>query len=298
MPCILEKKMAVILPDLPALIPSQPKSSSNFSIIFEENLSEVELLNKITAIPQAHIVIWYIGSHGFKEEGIKFYKDKLQYLLNSSNTASCLLTDLTAWGAFHNPKNKITTFSRFVEQINAFNISKLKCISTSTIFQQMQNVKAPPSVQYFKNHIVNRKSFVEQSDHFKEVGAKIGKIFEENCPIFEGIYEQDAAKCYSVVQYVEGCMIVDQIVQMNIGSQSAVNIVFALPNDESKYYYDQDHHFIRDLEAILKLKFENELKTKNVNIHFLCFKYGDAPHCRPYNAGKKVVKNITKEMIA
>lgn len=273
------------------------ESSPALTISYKENLSEVELLSRIREIPNAQIIFWYIGAYGLKEDGVNFYKDKIGEILNYSNDASCWLLDFTAWGAFQNPKAKISSTHRCVDQINQFNLAKLKCISAATLFNEMQNIREEGLLTYFRNHVVSRASVGEASQQFKESGIKIGQIFDQNCPIFEQIYDTDCSKSYSIVQYVEGCFIINEIIKNIFDKQDTINLVFALPNDEAKYYQDSENNFIKDLEVFLKYNFGDRLNHKSIHVHFLNFRYGNEIYHRPYNSGKKVLKNITKDMV-
>lgn len=269
----------------------------HFNIYYVENLNTCEALQKIETIPNAQVLLWYIGCHGLKEEGVKFYKDKINTIINGKNNASCWLVDFTAWGSFTNLHTQITSMSKCAAQINKLNIAKIKCLSASKLFEEMKNIKHPELIEYFKTKVVIRKSLFNASENFKETMIKIGTIFNNNCCIFEQIYENDANKSYSLIQYIEGCFLINEIVRNNLNTQNEINIVFFLPNDEAKYYYDKENNFIKDVEMLIKTNWSEQLNNRIINIFFINFKYGDELYHRPYNSGKKIVKNITKEML-
>jgi hypothetical protein len=291
----MERKMVSILDpwSLKPEIEINDPLNSKFSVHFEEGLNETDLLEKIGKIANAQVVLWYIGAYGLKEEGVKFYKSKINQIINGPNQASCWLLDFSAWGAFSNPRVKLTSTHSCAEKINQFNMEKLKCISASTLFQEMEKINEIEKVNFFKEYVVSRKDLLDISQDFKESHIKIGEIFCKNCPIFENIYEKDTAKCYSVVQYVEGLMIIDHIIKNGIEKKEDINIVFALPNDEAKYYKDEKNNFIQDAEIVIKNTFGERIKDRNINIFFLNFRYGNKLEDRPYNSGKKTLKNLT-----
>jgi len=268
-----------------------------FNVSYLENLTDHELLHAIASIANPQVLLWYIGSHGLKADGVNFYKEKISSILTASNNASCFLLDLTAWAAFYNNDAKIGTSSRCADQINSFNISKLKCIKASEIFSQICTLKNPEIIHHFRDCVTARTFVRQKSSEARETGIKVGKIFDSNCQILERLFEQDAGKCYSVVQYVEGCFLARQIIESQLEGSGDINIVFSLPNDESKYYKDENNSFKTDVEILVKNTLNNFDSKRNVNIYFFTFNYGDALYKRPYNEGKKVLKTIKENMI-
>lgn len=262
------------------------------TVQFQEGLTHQELIERINHVANSHIFLWYIGSHGLKEAGVQFYKEKIKAILISPQTLSCNLVDFSSWGAFTNPRAKITAQHCCVEKINRFQIEKLKCIPASKIFQEIINTKQESINNYFKKRLVEMEWLFENSHSFKESTIKIRDIFNQNCPIFEGIYDLDANRCYSAVQYIEGCFLISEIVKNNLDQQHPINVVFALPNDEAKYYRGDSSSFEKDISFLLNEQFGERLDGREVTINFFNFEYGTETFHRPYNSGKKVLKNI------
>ncbi len=101
------------------------------------------------------------------------------------------------------------------------------------------------------------------------------------------------------MQYLEGLFLIDLLVKKQLGKQEEINIVFALPNDEAKYYQDEAESFRKDVEEFLRHQNGDIFSSGKIkiNIHFLNFPYGDESSHRPYNARTKNFKRIIKSDI-
>jgi len=199
---------------------------------------------------------------------------------------------MTAWGAFHNTKAKITASSKSADAINDFHLENLKCLKSSKIFGSIQHVSSNKVINYFKK-VVTRDFLLNASKPHKETGIKVAQVFKDNYPIIDPIKDLDYAKAYSVFQYLEGCFIINEIVSKKIEEQGDINVVFALPNDESKYYQDELNSFASDIQVLLQENFGSALLDKKVNVNFLCFNYSNETWHRPYNAGKEILKKVS-----
>ena len=77
---------------------------NNINICFH-NISDSEYINLISE-NDTNVYLWYIGSNGFKKDGIIYYRKMIHKLLQNTNIKMISLVDLTAWGAFFDSSKK------------------------------------------------------------------------------------------------------------------------------------------------------------------------------------------------
>jgi hypothetical protein len=253
------------------------------TIEYKEQLPLPQMTAEIAQMASPHVLLWYIGIYGLKKEGVRFYRDSIiDPIAKRQNNAHFWLVDLTAWGALRNPKITINTASSLVDKIEGFGIQNVKCIKSSETFEKMQEIKDLVVVDHFQKAL--QRGFVHKaSQEFPESQIQIKDLLE--CPIVSPCREVDASKCYSALQYLEGCLLIDRVVQECL-KEEKIEIVFALPNDELKYYRDETHAFQKDVEFFLNHKYGSKLR--DVKVTFYSFDYGDDVSHRPYNAPGKV----------
>lgn len=249
------------------------------SVEFSDVLAVEEVVEEICRLDRPQIVVWYIGAYGLRKAGVDFYREKLiQPVLEKKADATFWLVDLTAWGAFRDRRCSIYKESSCCVVIDHFSDPQVRCIRSARLFKKMQKLEA---LEYFKK--VLRRDFIHKlSQGFPERGICVREIFRNDCPVMEDWYDQDAGTAYSVFQYLEGCLVVNEILEQTKGE---AQIVFALPNDELKYYQDEAGSFQKDVAFL----------CGDVRIKFLAFQYGTEKKQRPYNTPGKVLKraNLT-----
>ncbi len=157
----------------------------------------------------------------------------------------------------------------------------------------MREISDPELVYYFRKAL--QQDFIRQpSNGFAQIGTRVREVVGANCAVIADWYDCDVSQAYSVLQYLEGCLIVEEILARVVcGRQSTdQQIVFVLPNDELKYYRDEHSSFQQDVEFLLAKRCE-ELNIRNLNlsIKFLSFRYGTQVEHRPYNAPGKVIRS-------
>ncbi len=261
---------------------------------FIEGLSIEQVSERISQLSNPQVIIWYIGCYGLRETSVQFYRDFLiAPILRQSAEAVFWLVDLTAWGAFKSPQCSIDKFNSCCNQIEQFPTKQIKCIKSSEIFKKMQELSEKNLVDYFREAL--HRDFISQtSKHFPKKNIRIKDFFPSNCPLISDWNNHDTNQVYSVFQYLEGCLLIDNILARHFANESAnyIEIVFALPNDEIKYYKDKKNSFQKDV-AFLISKRCADLNIQNVHldIKFLAFRYGIQPHQRPYNAPGKILKS-------
>lgn len=275
-------------------------STVDVSVSWKEDMSWEAICPAILAMKQPEVILWYMGAYGLKQGSIDYHKPHISRLIDSGTGCRVNLFDLAAWGAFLG-RGKLTASNRCVRMVNDLAIPWLRAIPSSHVFTAFgETAKASKVTSYIHDTVMKRSFIHRASTAFKDNGITIGKVFAENCPILEPIYEMDTSKAYSAIQYLEGMYLIEKLVRERLSEKGDINIVFALPNDESKYYRgdaDEADCFQKDLAAFLERSFPGALKDRKVNVHFLNFKYGEKPSDRPYNARTKVARQVTLNQI-
>jgi hypothetical protein len=269
------------------------QSFSHVNVEFLENLTINQVTQHITYLFCPHVIIWYIGCKGLRSNGVQFYRDYfIGPLISLHPEVTLWLMDLTAWGAFKTPQCKVHNFSSSCSSIDSLDKFGIKCIKSSKIFDKMQKLSSEEIINYFKFALA--RDFISKSSlQHANVNIRTGDIFGDQCPIINEYYNYDASKSYSILQYLEGCFLVEEIFLQQMANQkSDIEIVFALPNNELDYYRDENQSFQCDVQFLIeRICKENGLRDVKINIKFLGFKYGVALSDRPYNAPGKVLKN-------
>lgn len=260
---------------------------------FFEESSVAQVVTEITKLSNPQVVLWYIGPRGLKKTGVEFYRESLISPLFLSNpNATFWLIDLTAWSAFLSTQGSIQNRSSYCELIQKLSHPRIKCISADVVFKKMQAIKDLEIMHYFRDAL--KRSFIEKSSlNFPKRDILIGDIFHSNCTLMSDWYNYDVANVYSIFQYLEGCLLCEEIWTQEYHKQptKTVEIAFALPNDELKYYQDSEGSFQKDIKFLMNKRCEEEqIADITLNIKFFAFKYGSEPTHRPYNAPGTVLK--------
>lgn len=264
------------------------------SIEYGDTLPIDSVCSKIIRMDSPQILIWYIGVNGLKQNGSEFYKNFLfSPIVKAGNQPVFWMLDLTAWKALVTQKVHINKNSKIAEKINFLQSRHFNCIHSSGIFKRMKNLSDDSVVSHFKNSL--KKEFIwESSKHVPNSDISIGEAFENNCPIFSDWYHVDTNKFYSVLQYVEGFLLIEEIVLNAIKNKildKDLKIVFVIPNDEIKYYFDEDNSFEKDVIFFLSHYHGDRLKGMNIQVSMLSFTYGKEKHHRPYNSPGATLKS-------
>ncbi len=270
------------------------------NVAFKKNLTRTALINEIAKIDQPQVILWYMGAYGLREQAANYYRKDLKKILDLRNQAACVLYDLTAWRALKSSETKIEDFNLNADRINEIakvEQLRIKCFKSSDFFKWLKTEENAKICAYFKETVLKREFIFQKSKQFDEVNIKIGQVFENACPILENEYERDCSKEYSALQYVEGCYLVNRLLEESLSnSSSEVNLVFALPNNEADYYQDPLNSFAQDITVLLQEKLGNQVQKK-VNIMFYTFQFGKDSSNRPYNAGKANIDMINRSQL-
>lgn len=263
---------------------------SSVKVQFIDTGSTEEVVQKIGELVDPHVVLWYIGTYGLKKEAVSFYqKSIISPIIAENQNASFILVDLTAWGALRSANLRITQSSRHVKTINSLKDRHIECFASSEFFRKIQDIQCPKILNYFL--IALRRPFIRQSSlDAKTVGFTTRSVFSGNCSILKEYMDVDASRIYSILQYLEGLFLIEKILQ-NF-TKEIINIAFALPNDELKYYRDENDSFQEDLIVFLEARSLLLERPRQVNVYFYSYPYGVSFRCRPYNSPGKVLKNV------
>lgn len=261
------------------------------NVTFRESLTTEEVVLEINQLRNPQIIVWYIGCYGLRKVGVEFYKNFLiSPILSQNPNATFWLVDLTAWSAFKNISCSITKSHSCCNVIEKFCNRRIKCIRTSIIFKRIQEISEKKLCDYFTNALC-RDFILSASRKFPDRNILIKEIFSNNGPIVDRWKNDDVSKVYSVFQYLEGCLLVEEILLQESEKTSEIQIVFALPNDELKYYKDDADSFRKDIEFFLSSRCQSLKIDVALDIRFLSFKYGSDSMQRPYNAFGETIKN-------
>lgn len=255
---------------------------------FHENidLKSLESISFNNEFPQ--IILWYIGRNGLKNKTVEYYRDNIIHpILQNYPNGTFWLVDLVAWNGFKNKHTTIHNSSSYSKAINNLHDPRIKAISSSRIFQDMVKIDDPRIINTF-NHISRKKFIKDASALYPDTGIKTEELFVKK-PLFGDFYlKQDTSKSYSFFQFVEGCLIVQHVIESYLQGyklSSDIEIVFILPNDELKYYIDSSKSFRRSIDTILSSCYKD--RDFNLFVDFLSVPFGKSSDCRPYNVKDK-----------
>lgn len=263
------------------------------NVEFSEGGTTEEIVSKVSQLFNPHIVLWYVGSYGLKKEGAHFYRDSLiSPIFDCHPSAKFWLVDLTAWGAFKNPNCSISKSHSCCDLIEEFSDNRIRCIRTSEIFKKLINITDENIVDYF-NEALNRKFICQASKKLPPINITVKSVFQDGAPLVEQWQHYDTNHAYSIFQYLEGCLLIEEIfTQCMENGLKKIKIVFGLPNDELKYYQDELGSFQKDIQFLISNHFKKvNINDVNLDIQFFSFKYGSQIDHRPYNAPGQVLKS-------
>lgn len=259
------------------------------TVSYSSENSICDIISKINSSVNPHIIFWYIGTHGLKKSSILFHKQLIAPIYLNNFSATFWLYDLTAWAALKNPNLSISKISRHIPKISNIDINRIKCITSADIFNKMKKVTDQQIIKYLQGAL--SKNFIWQSslDAYQS-GVTIEDLFKSSCPVLAKYYKYDANRGYSMLQYLEGCLLVDEVINIvqHTSSQKDIQIFFVLPNDEVKYYKDKTDAFKKDIKFLINKLYGSKMAKVKVNINFLPFKYGKFVFQRPYHEPGRV----------
>lgn len=268
--------------------------SLGLTVTFHGNFEVNEAVTKVSHLDSPDIVIWYIGTSGLKESCARFYqREIIDPILTNSSRSIFWLVDLTAWSALKDKNSSISNYSSISEKINGFCDFRIKCFKSSDFFGRIECINNIDFISYFQRALSRNSLWINSKD-FKDNDIYVKDVFGSNCNLMSVFNDRMASKSYSMLQYLEGCFIIEEIVMENvlIRKKSDIQIVFLLPNDETKYYQCDSESFIKDIRFTLLNSLRDLFGKLKISVDFFSFNYGESSICRPYNSrGKNLRKN-------
>lgn len=223
------------------------------------------------------VVLWYGGERGLVEEGVRFYEP---ILTDPNRQAPLVLYDLGAWAAL---RGGIDTF-QFISQWAWRSYAN-------------QNAVALPSAYFFSDlRDLNDEtrdligSILQREDPYlasaeRPFGRDIRFFFtaSELGWLPERLLDSGSGRAYSALQYIEGLLLIRRFAlqSANLG-QTLLNLVFALPNDELRYYTPE--RFGADLIRLFMTDPVLNWVQMTLRVTFAAFRYGTQINDRPYMA--------------
>lgn len=265
--------------------------------IFSEPSSPNLIVKKLISIKgPVDIYCWYEGPYYLPKSGAQFMKNCIfEPLYKSKQDAKLCLYSLKAWSKENIADMKPS--EPLGKAINRINTAVVQCIYSSSFFQYCMEVSKESSLYAFiKEELPKKKWLFNLSEGRKPTGITVAKLFSDRTSLFDCIKNLDLALAYSPMQYVEGYYLIQESVKKGLlEGEKKIEIVFLLPNDESKYYVD----FTNDIETMLQLDFGKDLMGIEIRISFHFFKYGEVLTLRPYvDKAKNPSKVKAKEISA
>ena len=259
-----------------------------------------EICNFLTFAGSRNVVLWYIGCYGLKKSCVDFYRKTLILpLLSEGYLTKFWLVDLTAWYGLKDKRGSVLKDSQVCSDIEKMDSNLVEVIRSSKTFEKIKNFSHQPFVTILRASM--KLGFItNNSSPFCESGLSIKDVFGETSPLLQSFSDVDTSKCYSALQYVEGCFIVQTILENLFYNQAGsclrdINIQFVLPNEEYRYYFDLNSTFQKDVHhMVVCICRMLGIDSVSINIEFLAFPFGDNFLKRPYNGtkGDKSLKHL------
>ena len=264
--------------------------------MLDEPRSPEKIVHQLSSIDgPVDVYFWFEGSQCLPQSGAIFMKEQFfEPLYQLKPNAKLCLYSLKAW-SFEKTITTMPSSTSLGEAINRINTAAVECIYSSLFFQYCRQAAKIEGFYAFINDELPKKAWLFQlSNAQRKCGTTVGAFFDGQSSLFDCIKEMDLSSAYSLMQYVEGYYLIRESVRKGLEKrQQKIEIAFALPNDESKYYRDLP----QDIEQMLQLDFGKDLANIEINIRFQVFQYGESLASRPYiDKQRKAAKVKPKEI--
>lgn len=306
-----QMQMASPAVQIPSPAAQMPKERIRVQL-FSDPCPPAEVVQNLASIEgPVDVYCWYEGPKGLLKSCALFMQKSIfepLFYARKKDTKLCLYS-LKEWD-FSKNITMMSASNSVGEALNRINRAFVECIYSSAFFQYCAQV-APESAFYtYLNEELPKKEWLrELSAGQREKGIKVAAIFNNQSSLFDCIKDWDVSAAYSLIQYVEGYYLIQKSIRNGLlKGQSKIEIVFVLPNDEGKYYFDKEKKcvdFSKDIESMLQRdselqrEFGEALKVTEINVTFCFFKYGKGKSLkpRPYLEGPCKAPKIEGEEI-
>ncbi len=221
---------------------------------------------------------WYEGTRGLPASGATFMQNALfKPLYQRKKDVKVWLYSLCGWD-FSRSVSALSDSNKLGKRIDEINKHALECFYSASFFKFCAQIPTTSPLYAFVDEQLPKKQWLlELSVDQRKKGVTVAQFFDNQSSLFDCIKELDVAQAYSPIQYIEGYYLIREAVRkrMELG-EKAINVAFALPNDEEKYYRD----YPTDIGKMLQLDLRLEGVTLTLSFHF--FRYGENESARPY----------------
>jgi len=241
--------------------------------------SPSEVVSNIASIEgPVDVYLWYEGCRGLPVSGASFMQKSIfEPLYAQKKDAKLCLYSLRGWD-FNKTVQTIPT-SQLGERLNSINKTAIESFCCSSFFQFCASVSEGKLYSFVSKELPQKKWLYDLSENEPKKDKKVSRFFSNQSSLFDCIGDLDVNNAYSLMQYVEGYYLIREAVKTRLANgEKEIAIVFALPNDEGKYYKDLPS----EIEEMLSADFGDELKGLEIYIAFQFFKYGESLEARPY----------------
>lgn len=225
------------------------------------------------------IYCWYEGTEGLPASGASFYREKLfDPLLQKKSDLLLSLYSLQGWDFKKKPSE--LSESPIGQMINRTNLAAIRCLSATSFFQFCLSIPQNSDLsRWIIANLPKKKWLLNLSAHSKPLNQSVAQFFENCSTPFDPIKDLDINRAYSYLQYIEGYYLIREAVARALAqNRTSVQVVFVLPNNESKYYKDLP----KDLKPMLIADFGKSLDSLIIDVSFRSFHYGENSSRRPY----------------
>ena len=252
----------------------------DIDVTFRYNLKVPELVSCVKNMKKKSlVVVWYVGINGLKEDGVKYYQKMFKEILASNNDVNIMLYDISAWKALFDINYSIHNDNTILDDVKNMTSSKFLSHKSKNYFDWLLQNK--DNVEY----LLNEEKLYTASEKYQPSNIRFSDIKDFAELSSSAIYTLDTGKSYSCLQYIEMLYLVKEFV-----GKGYEEILFALPNNELKYYDIPGLDFVHNLKQILD-------KNSKITLTLCSFIFGKHSYHRPYNMGNRVLEKITKERL-
>ena len=226
---------------------------------------------------QGDMILWYGGERGLVPEGTEFYRPLLE---DPRRQAQLVLYDLFAWAALRGGLPDFQAIAGWAWR--SFADQNAQSLPSAYFFSDLRDLADP--MRAVVSEILERDEPYEASLGRPVERAIRGLLVDAELDWLPNrLLDASSGAAYSALQYVEALLLVRRLVLQaaSIGNTLA-HIMFALPNDELRYY--DRWVFGIDLLRLLNSDPVLSLATMTVQVTFAAFRYGQELGDRPYIA--------------
>ena len=202
----------------------------------------IELINSDPI--SAQLIFWYVGPHGFKLDGVKYYQKIFRSIL-STGTKNITLYDMSAWATLLDQPRSIDEINTCVDQIETFGYENVSVIRSGDYFKFLLT-QFGTNISDFLSELFSRDILYAASKQYRPSGFTFSEHEQFTGLKSYAIHTVDTGKSYSVLQYIEAIYLIEHMIL-----SGSSRMYFVLPNDELKYYNMLDGQLFQMIYKII-----------------------------------------------